>query len=174
MSCMDQRFHQFSTASLFQDAKADGARSWLLSPSSTTACNAWNFIFKTLGILTCCLLGVCVSYVHLISIRTCRILVGTSERNRPLADLSLWKNNISSRKVARFWEVLPCSLVDSDQRFTVITASVIRAIMEAVITSERSVSSYRTTQPSIHKTAIFTGVAVKTWNLTISRLHIYC
>jgi hypothetical protein len=47
-----------------------------------------------------------------------------------------------------FWNVVPCSLVDIDVS-EVLTASVIAPMMEAVSTSETSVSFYQTTRRNI-------------------------
>jgi hypothetical protein len=72
-------------------------------------------------------------------------------------------------KMGVFWNVVPCSLVDTDRRFRgayclhhqdeiltdvseVLTTSIIRSIvlmMEAVSTSESSVSIYQTTRRNI-------------------------
>jgi hypothetical protein len=51
----------------------------------------------------------------------------------------------TSKKMTVFWNVSPCSLVDIDRRFRGLTASIIKAMTEAVRTSETSASIYQTT-----------------------------
>jgi hypothetical protein len=45
-----------------------------------------------------------------------------------------------------FWDVAPCSLVETDDVSEVITASIIALMMEAVNTSETSVNFYHTSR----------------------------
>jgi hypothetical protein len=62
-------------------------------------------------------------------------------------------------KMAVFWDVTPCSLVDTVRRFRQLTASIIREIstaltMEAVSISERQPISTRLHGTTSQKTAI--------------------
>jgi hypothetical protein len=66
-----------------------------------------------------------------------------------------------SVKLAVFWDVAPCSPVNTDPRFRVIIL-----MMEAVRSSETTVNIYHTTRRNILQTGIFIFVAVKTSNLT--------
>jgi hypothetical protein len=48
-------------------------------------------------------------------------------------------------KMTVFWDVAGCSLVETDRVSEMLIATIIRAMMEAVSTSEMSVSFYGTT-----------------------------
>jgi hypothetical protein len=58
-------------------------------------------------------------------------------------------------KMTVFWDIVPCSLVETDRRFGVLTASIISVMslivlmMAAVSTSEKSVNFYKTARRSI-------------------------
>jgi hypothetical protein len=54
--------------------------------------------------------------------------------------------------MAVFWDVAPCSLVEIDRRFR---GQSVALMMEAVSTSESSVSFYRLLGATAQKTAIF-------------------
>jgi hypothetical protein len=64
-----------------------------------------------------------------------------------------------------FWDVAPCSLVETDDDTVLLTVSITRAIvlmMEAISTSETTVSFYQTTRRNIPDIR----VAVRTSSLT--------
>jgi hypothetical protein len=48
-----------------------------------------------------------------------------------------------------FWDIVPCSLLETDRWVQMLNSSIIRAIVEAVNISETSVSFYHTTQGNI-------------------------
>jgi hypothetical protein len=53
-------------------------------------------------------------------------------------------------KMTAFWDIAPCSLVEVDRCFKVLTASIIIAMMmKAVSTSEMLVNFYETTRHNI-------------------------
>jgi hypothetical protein len=62
-------------------------------------------------------------------------------------------------KMAVFWVVMPCSLVEVYQRFRAMIL-----MIEAVSTSETLVNFYQTTRCCSQKTAIFILAAVTTSN----------
>jgi hypothetical protein len=51
--------------------------------------------------------------------------------------------------MAVLWDVVPCSLLDEDRRFRVLTASIIAFKMKALRASETSVNVYKTTLRNI-------------------------
>jgi hypothetical protein len=62
-------------------------------------------------------------------------------------------------KMVVFWDVTPCSL-EVNRRFRGAYCDAL--IMETVITSETSVSFYKTTRLNIQKKAMFIIIAVRT------------
>jgi hypothetical protein len=53
--------------------------------------------------------------------------------------------------MAVFWDVALCSVIDIDQLFRVLTAAIIRAMKEAVSSSQTFISIFRTTQCNIQE-----------------------
>jgi hypothetical protein len=58
------------------------------------------------------------------------------------------KLEINAMKMADFWDAAPCSLVETDVS-EALAVSIIRAMMEAVRTSETSVNFYQSTRRNI-------------------------
>jgi hypothetical protein len=59
-------------------------------------------------------------------------------------------------KTTLFWDVAPCSLADRCFTYVyLLTTAIIVLMMEAVNTSETSVSIYQTTQRNIPETFVF-------------------
>jgi hypothetical protein len=79
-------------------------------------------------------------------------------------------------KFRHFWDVAPCSRVEVDRRFRGASASIIRAVMEAVRTSETSVNFNMTTWryiPEDSKLPISILFYIGTYSCIVLLLHFF-